>query len=191
MIGETVMSDSRKKLYKMVLVGVMAAVIFVLTYFVRIEIPTPTGPTNLKIANAFCLAAGMLFGGIYGGLAAGIGSMVFDILNPVYITSAPFTFAFFFTMAAVCGFISHSGGKNGRNLPRNILGAACGAVSYWVLYISKSVITLILAGSEFVPAVVATAPKMITSGINVFTGIIISVIIYVPLSKALRKTGVL
>ena len=81
----------------------MAAVIFVLTMFVRIEIPTPTGYTNLKIANGFCLAAGMLFGGVYGGLAAGVGSMLFDVMDPKYITSAPFTFAFFFLMAFVCG----------------------------------------------------------------------------------------
>ncbi len=185
------MNKRKKNLYTTVFVGMMAAVIFVLTMFVRIEIPTPTGYTNLKLANGFCLAAGMLFGPIYGGLAAGVGSMLFDLLDPKYIASAPFTFAFFFTMAFVCGLISHAGGKKGQSMPRNLLAAACGAVSYWVLYISKSVITLVLSGSEFIPAVVATTPKMITSGINVFTGIAVACIVIVPLRKAIKKTGVI
>ena len=77
-------------LYDIVVVGVMAAIIFALTYFVRIEIPTPAGPTNLKLANAFILMSGMVFGGLRGGLAGGIGSMLFDLLNPAYIASAPF-----------------------------------------------------------------------------------------------------
>ena len=38
-------------LYPMVFVGMMAALIFVATYFIRIEIPTPTGPTNLRSAT--------------------------------------------------------------------------------------------------------------------------------------------
>ena len=181
------MSNQRKTLQKTVFVGMMAAVIFVLTMFVRIEIPTPTGYTNLKIANGFCLAAGMLFGGVYGGLAAGVGSMLFDIFDPKYISSAPFTFVFFFLMAFICGIISHSGGKKGTSMPRNLIAAVCGAVSYWILYISKSVITLMLAGSEFVPAVVATIPKMITGGINVVTGVVVASIIIIPLQKAINK----
>ena len=63
-------------LYDMVVVGVMAAIIFVLTYFVQIPIPTPAGQTMLKSANIFILLAGLLFGGLRGGLAAGIGSIL-------------------------------------------------------------------------------------------------------------------
>ena len=37
------------------------------------------------------------------GLAAGIGSALYDVLDPVYITSAPFTFVFKFLMAWVAG----------------------------------------------------------------------------------------
>ena len=90
-------------------------------------------------------------------------------------------------MAFICGIISHSGGKKGTSMPRNLIAAVCGAVSYWILYISKSVITLMLAGSEFVPAVVATIPKMITGGINVVTGVVVASIIIIPLQKAINK----
>ncbi len=69
------MSTSSKKfsVSDLVVVGLMAAIIFVTTSFIKIQIPTPTGPTMLKVANIICLLAGMLFGGVRGGLAAGIG----------------------------------------------------------------------------------------------------------------------
>ena len=47
-------------LYDIVMVGVMAAIVFVLTYFVKIQIPTPTGPVMFKTANIFILLSGLL-----------------------------------------------------------------------------------------------------------------------------------
>ncbi|MBQ2756709.1 MAG: ECF transporter S component [Oscillospiraceae bacterium] len=183
-------NNSKFGLYDIVVIGLMAAVCFVTTYFLRIEIPTPAGPTNIKIGNVFCLLAGLLFGGWRGGLAAGIGSMFFDIVNPAYITSAPFTLVFFFMMGFVAGLVSHLGGRNGKSLTFNIIGALGGALSYFVLHISKSVIELLIAGSDFTAALVACSTKMITSGINVVTATVLSVIIVIPLRLALEKAGV-
>ncbi|MBQ9938309.1 MAG: ECF transporter S component [Oscillospiraceae bacterium] len=183
-------NNSKFGLYDIVVIGLMAAVCFVTTYFLRIEIPTPAGPTNIKIGNVFCLLAGLLFGGWRGGLAAGIGSMFFDIVNPAYITSAPFTLVFFFMMGFVAGLVSHMGGRNGKSLTFNIIGALGGALSYFVLHISKSVIELLIAGSDFTAALVACSTKMITSGINVVTATVLSVIIVIPLRLALEKAGV-
>lgn len=180
-----------KPIYPLVFVGVMAALIFVATYFIRIEIPTPTGVTMLKVGNILCLLAGMLFGGLYGGLSAGIGSMLFDLLNPKYVASAPFTLVFFFIMGCVCGTISHLNGKKGLDTKQNIIAAVSGAFSYWLLYIGKSTIVLMLAGSAFVPALVANSTKMVTSGINGLIAVVCSVIIAKPLNKALRNAGVL
>ena len=48
--------------YDLVIVGVMAALVFAATFFLKIgPIPTPVGPTQIKLANALCLLAGMLF----------------------------------------------------------------------------------------------------------------------------------
>ncbi|MBQ3049207.1 MAG: ECF transporter S component [Oscillospiraceae bacterium] len=183
-------NNSKFGLYDIVVIGLMAAVCFVTTYFLRIEIPTPAGPTNIKIGNVFCLLAGLLFGGWRGGLAAGIGSMFFDIVNPAYITSAPFTLVFFFMMGFVAGLVSHMGGRNGKSLTFNIIGALGCALSYFVLHISKSVIELLIAGSDFTAALVACSTKMITSGINVVTATVLSVIIVIHLRLALEKAGV-
>ena len=45
------MNLKQKKLLNYVLVGVMAAMIFVTTYFLKIPITTPAGPTMIKVSN--------------------------------------------------------------------------------------------------------------------------------------------
>lgn len=100
-------------LYDIVMVGVMAAIVFVLTYFVKIQIPTPTGPVMFKTANIFILLSGLLLGGVRGGLAAGIGSMIYDLLDPAYVTESWVTFIRFFLVAFICGVIAYARKSNG------------------------------------------------------------------------------
>ena len=94
---------SRLTLYDIVAVGLMAAVVFVVTMFLSIRIPTPTGTTMIKLANAFVLLCGLLLGPVRGGLAAGFGSMLFDLMTPEYAPEAWLTFLRFFLMAWLCG----------------------------------------------------------------------------------------
>ncbi len=180
------MNNKHKKILYYVFASIMAAMIFVTTYFLKIPIATPAGQTMLKVSNILVLLGGMLFGGVYGGLAAGIGSGLYDLLDPVYIASAPLTFAKFFIMAFVCGTISNSGGSKGLSMKRNAVGAVCGGVTYWLLYITESILKLMIAGSTFSAAAAACAPKMITSGINQTVAIVGSLLLIVPLNKALR-----
>lgn len=174
--------------YDVVVVGVMAAVIFVATFFLKIPLPMPTGdPTMLKLANALCLLGGLLFGGLRGGLAAGIGSALFDLSNPVYARSAPFTLVFFFVMGLLCGCISHAGGK--PSFWRDAVGAAVGAAAYSCLYITKSIVSLLLAGSVLPAAVAACVPKMVVSGTNAVFAVIVSVALAPVFRKALSRAG--
>lgn len=179
--------EKQQKLLYYVFAALMAAMIFVTTYFLKIPITTPAGQTMLKVSNVLVLLGGMLFGGVYGGLAAGIGSGMYDLLDPVYITSAPLTFAKFFLMAFICGVISNSGGAKGLSMKRNAVAAVSGAVTYWLLYITESIVKLMIAGSAFSAAAAACAPKMITSGVNQTVAIIGSLLLIVPLNKALKK----
>lgn len=180
----------KNKTYEMVVVGIMAAMVFVTSFFLKIEIPTPAGPTMLKVGNIMCLLSGILFGGLYGGLAAGIGSMFFDLMNPAFVSGAPITLVFFFIMGFICGKISHARNYQGQNMRLNVLAAACGAGSYFVLHISKSILELMFAGSAFIPAVLACSTKMITSGLNGIIAIICSVMIAKPLHHALVRAGI-
>lgn len=80
------MSD--KKIRALVISAMMAALTFVATMVIRI--PTPTnGYVNL--GDCFVLLSGWLLGPWWGGAAAGIGSMLTDLLSG-YTLYAPGTF---------------------------------------------------------------------------------------------------
>ncbi len=191
-------------IYDFAVVGLMAAVVFVTTYFFKIEIPTPTGTTMLKVANVFCILSGLLFGGLRGGLASGIGSFLFDLTNPRFIASAPTTLLNFFLMAYICGVIANHNTtkitvnadysvkveKKDTSILRTIVAATIGSVSYTFLYFVKSVINLMLAGSVFSAAAVAVMPKMVASGINAVIAIVFASLIAPSLKKALKKANI-
>ena len=176
--------------YDLVVVGLMAAICFVVTYFIKIPITTPVGPTMIKVANAFCLLAGILFGGWRGGLAAGIGSAFYDVLDPLYITSAPITLIRFFLMAFLCGWIAHANGRQGKNFGINIIAAAVGSVFSTFFYIVESIIKQLLLGASIPVAVTAVVPKMITSGINMIIAIVLAVILAPLFRTGLEQAGV-
>lgn len=184
------MKKSRFTLYRIVIIGLMAAMVFVCTMFLGIRIPTPTGTTQLKTANAICLLTGLLFGGWTGGLAAGIGSALFDLAYPEWAAGAWLTFIFFFAMGAICGGIAHAGGAAGKNKARNWLAAVCGAVGYWLLYVGKSILVLCLSGSAFSAAFIATTPKMLTGGINAVFAVVVSNLLAALLRPKLEAAGI-
>lgn len=188
--------------YDIVAVGFMTAIVFVLTYFIKIPIPTPAGDTMLKVANAFCLLGAILFGGVKGGLAAGLGSMLYDLTDPRFISSAPTTFLFFFFMAFVCGTIANYkiDAENPLTQKRVIISAGCGAFTYFALYITKSVISQIVAARGLTEdlvtggffeqaqvAIIACVPKMITSGTNAIIAVVVTSLIALPIKSQISK----
>ncbi len=176
--------------YDIVIIGVMAALCFVSTAFLKIgPIPTPAGPTMLKVGNIVCLLAGLLFGGLRGGLSAGIGSALYDLTDPVFAPSAPFTLLFFFIMSFVCGLISHWHGREGRDNRWNIIAAVSGAGSYLVLHIGKSLIVLVLEGSGLAAAIAACGIKLLTSGVNAVFAVVVSVLLAPAFRAALLRAG--
>lgn len=180
-----------RHIYTLVFVAVMAALVFV-TNYIKINIPTPVGDTRLKIANAICLLCGMLFGGVYGGLASGIGTCLYDLLNG-YASSALYSFVSFFIMAAVCGFISHGRGAKGMNLKRDIVAAIAGALTYFVIYSARTIFVkgMFEKGLPFDGALILASTSMITSFINVIIAVVLSNVIVLPVIRALRKARLL
>lgn len=180
------MKKLKFSLHDCVLVGLMAAVIFVTTMFLSIRIATPTGTVMLKLANAFVLLAGLLLGGARGGLAAGFGSMLFDLMTPEYVPEAWLTFLRFFLMAYICGKIAFAGGAQAKRFSRNTTACVVAAVFSSVFYAVKNIAVVMLGGSAFVPAVVANIPKLVTSLPNVVVAVVVSLALLPALQRALR-----
>ncbi len=115
------MASNKKSIsvYDIVLIGMMAALVFVGTYL-HIDVMTPMGKVMIHFGNVFCLLSGMLLGGVRGGLAAGIGSMLYDLLDPAYISECWITFLNKFVMAFLCGIIVSCGVKMIAKLQQNL-----------------------------------------------------------------------
>jgi len=177
---------------KITFVGLMAALVFAASYM-RIIIPLSLGGNTAAIhfGNIFCVLSGLFFGPLYGGLAAGIGSAVYDLTNPLYISSMPFTLVFKFTLAAVCGKVAHSNGRGANDTKFNIIGAAAGSVAYIILYLGRDFLNNILfLKLQLAPTLVMTGQKAIASSFNAILAVVISIPVYMVLKKALDNSNI-
>ena len=59
----------------------------------RITVPADlVGTSSIHLGNIFCALSGVLLGPGLGGLAAGLGSAIYDMTNPIYISECWLTF---------------------------------------------------------------------------------------------------
>ena len=99
------MSKENKAIYKVVIAAVFAAMVFVGS-MLSVPVPAAFGMTRIHLGNIFCLLSGFILGPVGGGLAAGIGSGLYDVVIYGDILSAPFTLVFKGMMAVVCGLVA-------------------------------------------------------------------------------------
>ena len=120
-----------KKIRKLVLAALLAALVCVATMVVQIPSPMQ-GYVNL--GDCFVLLSGWLLGPWYGGAAAGIGSMLTDLLSG-YGYYAPGTFVIKGLDALVAALIFKAMGRTSAaaSIPGNLVQAAMGLVIGFVL----------------------------------------------------------
>ena len=110
------MENRNETVLKWAQTALLAALCFVTFTFLQIKIPMPGGDaTSLHIGNAFCVLAALLLGGGYGGLAGAVGMTIADILDPVYIVSAPKTFVLKLCIGLITGLVAHKIAKIGQS----------------------------------------------------------------------------
>ena len=100
--------SSHERIYKIVLSGLFAAIIFVLTAF----LPIPLGHGYANAGDVFVVLSGILLGQWTGAAAGGVGSALADLYLG-YSVYAPATFLIKGLMA-VCAFFVHKTAKNKR-----------------------------------------------------------------------------
>lgn len=134
-----------------------------------IQIPTPTGG-YIHIGDAFVILSGILLGPVYGFAAAGIGSMLADILSG-YMAYAIATFIIKGLAAFVCGLVYKKFKKHSFVL----IGAVA---SCFIVTAGYLLFEAWLLGNGFAATIVGV-PSNLLQG---FLGIIISVVLY-PILK--------
>lgn len=178
--------------FQLVGTALMAALVFVSNYL-SFPIPVAVGSaTRIHLANVFCVLSGLLLGPVGGGLSAGIGSFLFDLTDPQYISGSPFTFLFKFLLAFVAAKIAYSRGNKADNTKLNIVAAIAGSLTYIVLYLGKTFIeNKYLLRLELIPNLTILWTKFGASAANAVIAVVISVPLCIAIKKALRKSNLL
>lgn len=83
----------KKNTTKKIVLTAMLAALTVAGSAIRVTMPISIGGnTSFHLGNILCALSGLLLGPWYGALAAGLGSALYDCLNPLYIAECWITF---------------------------------------------------------------------------------------------------
>lgn len=157
--------NTQNQTMKIVLAGLFAALTCVATMIIRI----PTFKGYVHIGDCMVIASGIILGPVVGGLAAGIGSMLADILGGYYVFSvATLVIKFLAAMAAGFTFTAFKKLLKKYNLPATILG---GLASEIVVVLGYFVFEIFYEG--FAAAVTEIGPNCVQG----ITGLILAAVL--------------
>lgn len=178
-------NQKQRRPYLVAFIGVMAALVFIVTYF-----RFPFMGSQLHFANALCLLAGMLFGGPLGAIAAGLGSALYDLIGFYGPVEALITFLNKGLMALVCGLILSAPQKRIPGRLMSFIASTVGALLYVALYLFKTYITqrfILHSAPETIGAMLIS--KAVPSLMNAAFAAIVAPLLYAALKPALEKVG--
>lgn len=184
-----------QKLFRIALTGVFAALSYVVFTFLQIKIPLPGGDaTSIHLGNAVCVLGALLLGGVYGGIGGAIGMTIGDLLDPVYVVYAPKTFLLKFCIGLITGIIAHKIGKISQSTDQKkvwvfTILAAVGGLLFNVIFdpLIGYFYKILILGKPM--AEVTLAWNIASTSINAVTSGFVSVLVYMALRPALKRTG--
>ena len=173
---------------KIVLTALLAA-LTVVGSAIRVTIPVDiAGTTSFHLGNILCALSGILLGPWYGAAAAGIGSAIYDMMNPLYISEAWITFLTKGAYGLVSGLLICYGKKE-FGYVKAVLATLAGAVTYALLYLSKTFFYggLLLKGLTVQAAALTVVTKLPATIFNAVVAVIFAPILAVAIRKALDR----
>lgn len=182
------MREGKKNLtLKIAVAAVMAALVYWGSQM-QIQIPAIVGFSRFHLGNILCALSGLLLGPWWGGLAAGLGSALFDLMNPAYITEAPITFVTKGIYGLVAGAVFVYVFRRRSNYAAEVVSTVCAAVSYILIYLVKNFFynNMLLGGLNASASWVAMLEKVPSSVFNGAVAVIFAPILGVAISKALH-----
>jgi uncharacterized membrane protein len=170
---------------------VLAALMSALTVVgsaIRVTIPVDIGGnTAFHLGNIMCALSGLLLGPGLGGVAAGLGSAIYDMTNPAYISEAWLTFLMKGSYGFAAGLIAWAGSKN-WGYGKALIGSISGAVTYALLYLAKTYLKAVFVqGVAPAAGIIAMTAKLPATIFNAAVAIIFAPILGTAIRKALEK----
>lgn len=193
------MKNKNLRLVKLTQTALFAALCFVSFTFIQIKIPIPgVGATSLHIGNTFCVLAALILGGWYGGLAGAIGMSIADMLDPVYILSAPKTFLLKLCIGLITGLVAHNYAKINHSDDKRyvfkwvVIASACG-LAFNVIFdpILGYFYKQYILGQPQKAASILAKLSAVTTLVNAIISVILTSLIYNTLITTLKKSGLL
>lgn len=186
-----------KKVQKIVMVGLIAALSYVVFTFLQIKITLPGGDaTSIHLGNAVCVIGALLLGGFYGGLGGALGMTIGDLLDPIYIVYAPKTFLLKLCIGLITGLVAHkifhiNEETDSKKVFRKVLIASICGLLFNVIFdpLVGYFYKLLILGKP--AAELTLAWNVASTSINAITSTIVSVLLYMALRPAIRKSGLL
>ena len=173
---------------RMVLTALMAA-LTVAGSALRVTLPIDiAGTTSFHLGNIMCALSGLLLGPWLGGLASGLGSAIYDMTNPLYISECWITFLTKGAYGLVAGGIAWFGNRN-WGYRKATIATIAGALTYAALYLLKSFFYsgILIKGLTPEASALALVSKIPATTFNAVVAIIFAPILAVAIRKALDK----
>lgn len=179
--------------------AMFAALCYVGFAFFQIKIPVGDSSTSFHLGNVFCVLAALCIGGLWGGLAGAVGMTIGDLLDPVYITSAPKTFILKLGIGLIAGFVAHKIFKISQEKERKVpltvatvLSCSAGMVFNIIAdplvgYFYK----MYIMGVPQDAATILAKMSAVTTSVNAVIAVIAATIFYMALRPALKRTNLL
>ena len=182
-------ANRKSTILKICITAVMAVLVWISSDLLEIQIPSIMGVDRFHLGNVMCALSGILLGPWWGFLAAGVGSALFDLMNPAFITDVPITFITKGLYGLIAGLVFFKVFRRKSNYAAEVVSALCGAVTYIVLYLSKKFFldSLLLAGMDAAGAWLVVISKIPSSLFNGIVAVVFAPVLGVALNKALKR----
>lgn len=167
----------------------MLAALTVVGSAIRVTLPLEiAGTTSFHLGNIMCALSGILLGPWLGGLSAGLGSAIYDMMNPLYISECWITFLTKGAYGLAAGAVAWSGHKK-WGYGKATAAAMTGALTYAALYLAKSFFYsgMLLSGLTAQAASLNVITKLPATTFNAAVAVIFAPVLAVSIRKALEQ----
>ena len=177
--------------------AMFAALCYVGFAFFQIKISVGDSSTSFHLGNVFCVLAALLIGGLWGGLAGAVGMTIGDLLDPVYITSAPKTFLLKLCIGLITGFVAHKifhlSQEKERKIPLAVaVVISCSAGMAFNIVADPLVgyfYKMYIMGVPQDAATILAKMSAVTTSVNAVIAVIAATVFYLALRPILKRSN--